>query len=253
MPRIRRMRRHCGYYRYNPLPVVRRRLIILTAVALEGQAIAGAWGLPGPKPGAPVRIEAAVLIEIHLVGVGASHLPPDLHSSAVSGIIMAGLAGALDPKLNVGDIVIDDCPVGLKTGFIHRAGKIHTSPKLVSTPGEKQRLHRETGALAVDMESEIIRAVAAEKELPFVSIRAISDSADETLDPAVLRMIDPFGRPRPLRIMMTLVGRPWLIPRLIRLGNASKLAGRNLAMAVKEIAEKWPALELTAGKMESME
>ena len=110
-------------------------------------------------------------------GSGAAHMPTDLQDAPVAAIIMAGLAGGLDPILGIGDIVIDDCPPGWIPDLPHRIGKIVTSPTMVSTPADKQKLFEQTGALAVDMENEIVRAAALKIGVPFVSIRAISDTA----------------------------------------------------------------------------
>lgn len=225
--------------------MLKRRLIILTAVALEAQAVAAVWKLPAPKAGKPVRDDKrAPAVEIHLVGIGTVRMPADLRDPPVCGIIMAGLAGALDPTLRIGDIVIDDCPAGWLPAIPYRRGRIVVSPTLVSTPAEKAKLFQETGALAVDMESAAARAVAAELGVPYISVRAISDAADELLDPAVLKMVNAFGHPRPLAIAAALIRRPSLIPRLRRLAETSKRAAANLAAAVAAIVQHGREVEL---------
>ena len=237
--------RGCHDYRYNPLAVLRRRLVILTAVSLEARALASAWGMRAPRPGKPVRSLSVVpTIEIHLVGIGAVRMPADLRDPPVGGIILAGLGGALDPTLRVGDIVLDDCPPAYVPNIPYRAGKIIAWPTIVSTPAEKETLFRETRALAVDMESAVARAAASELGVPFVSVRAISDAADESLDPAVLEMIDSFGRPRPLAIAATLLRHPSLIPRLKQLAANSRQAATNLTAAVAAIVQRIIAVEL---------
>jgi hypothetical protein len=227
--------------------VVRRRLVILTAITLEARAVAGAWGLPVPKPGKPVRTDSVVpSIEIHLVGIRAHRLPANLTDPPISGILMAGLAGALDPSLIAGDVIIDDCPPAWLPATPFRTGKIIVSPTIVSTPGDKRRLFERTNALAVDMESAATRTLAAKLNVPFVSIRAISDTAAESLDPAVLSMVDEFGNPRPLSIAAALIRRPSLVPRLKQLGANSKLAAANLAAAITSIVRRIIETELAA-------
>jgi hypothetical protein len=214
-------------------------VVILTAVALEARAIAAAWGSPGPKPGRPIHlVDRALTIEIHLVGIRAVRMPGELGNSPVAGMIMAGLAGALDPSLKVGDIVIDDCPADWLPNVPYRVGKIVCADALVTTPGAKKSLHDTTGALAVDMESEKARGMALEVGVPFVSIRAISDAASDALDPAVLHLVDEFGHARPLSIAGALLRRPGLIPQLRQLGRDSKLAAENLAGAVRAIVSR---------------
>jgi len=225
--------------------VVRRRIVILTAVSLEARAIARAWGLANPRPGRPVRTDDAVpTIELHLVGIRAIRMPKDLHQPPIGAIIMAGLAGALDPTLRIADIVIDDCPPAYIPTLIYRPGRIIAAPWIVSTPAEKAMLFRDTGALAVDMESSIARAAATELGVPFISLRAISDTASEVLDPAVLKMVNAFGRPRPLAIAGTLLRRPSLIPQLRQLGENARLAAANLAAAVVALVHRINEVEL---------
>jgi adenosylhomocysteine nucleosidase len=220
-------------------------LVILTAVALEARAVAKAWGLPAPKPGKPVRTERTVpTVEVHLVGIGGVRMPTDLHDPPVGVIIMAGLAGGLDPILRVADIVIDDCPAPYVPHIQYRRGKIIVSPTIISTPSGKLQLFRQSGALAVDMESAAARALAAELGVAFVLVRAISDSAAEALDPAVLKMVDAFGRPRPLSIARALVRQPSLIPQLRQLSENARQAAANLAAAVAAIVQRVSAVEL---------
>ncbi|MDB5173731.1 MAG: nucleoside phosphorylase [Phycisphaerales bacterium] len=148
---------------------------------------------------------------------------------------MAGLAGGLDPSLRVGDVVIDDCPPGLAVEVSHRPGRIHSGGAVIATTSQKATLFAQTRALAVDMETATVRAAAQRQGVPFLAIRAISDASDDVLDPAVLKLVDAFGRPRPIAIAATLVRRPGLATYLKRLGASSQLAADNLGKAVAGI------------------
>ena len=53
--------------------------------------------------------------------------------------------------------------------------------EVVVAQASKAALHSETGAAAVDMESHIAAAYAAEADLPFAALRVISDPADRAL------------------------------------------------------------------------
>lgn len=237
--------RRCIYYRYNAPFVVRRRIVILTAIQLEARTVAGVWGLPTPKPGQPVRTDGVVpSIEIHLVGIGATRLPEKVTSPLVTALIMAGVAGALDPTLRVGDVIIDDCPAAWLPPIPFRAGKIYSADEIVGAPADKQRLFAQSGALAVDMEAAIARELAARSNIPFISLRTISDAAHELLDPAVLAMVDDFGRPRPMSVAGTLLRRPSLIPQLKQLAANSRIAAKQLATALASIVERIVATEL---------
>ena len=216
--------------------MVRRRFIILTAVLIEAKAVARALGLRRPSPNHPtISKDSAPLIDLHLIGIGAPRVPSDLGSPEDTLVIMAGLAGGLDPSLRVGDVVIDDCPPGLMPEVSHRTGRLHSSEAVITTPAQKAALFAQTRALAVDMETATVRTAAGRQGIPFLAIRAISDAADEVLDPAVLKLVDAFGRPRPLAIAAALTRRPGLAASLKRLGASSRQAAGNLGVAVAGI------------------
>jgi hypothetical protein len=89
---------------------------------------------------------------------------------------------------------------------------------MIATVTEKQALHTETGALAVDMESHIAARVAARHDLPFAIIRVISDSANEALPPAALVGMKPDGSMALGAVLASLARNPSQLPALIRTG-----------------------------------
>src|SRR5690242_20041522 len=102
------------------------RLIILTALQAERRAIE------------PLLKNQA--IEFHVVGPCARRLPQGLSSETVGGVVMAGLAGALDPDLKIGDVVIDLLSQLADGAVPFPLGAIRTSDKIVATPEEKAAL-----------------------------------------------------------------------------------------------------------------
>jgi hypothetical protein len=175
--------------------------------------------------------------ELHVIGMGAKHLPLIEPRSRV---VVAGLAGALAPDLGVGDLVVD-APPGVPLSHSWRAGKIHTAGHLVATPAEKVVVFRDTGALAVDMEQAVVRRALAQDTM-VIGLRAISDTADLAVDPAVVRMVDSTGRPRPLAIAGALLRHPTLMGHLRQLQANSRLALSRLT----------PALDLLLDHLESI-
>jgi hypothetical protein len=196
-----------------------QRPLILAAMHPEAKAIRRAL-----RPGdADVRV----------IGIGATSLPPVAEIRAASAIILAGFAGALDPSLNVGDVVLDSrIPL---PGLPVRQGRIHTASTLVSTPAEKAELFAATGAVAVDMEADTVRQLADGAGVPFIGLRAISDTADESINPAILRLIDATGRVRPHRLAAALVARPSMMRDLLHLGRSSRIAGASLSRAIRQV------------------
>ena len=70
---------------------------------------------------------------------------------------------------------------------------------------------RDSGALAVDMESQIAARIARRHELPFVALRAISDAATRGLPPAALVRLKPNGRVRLGGVLRSLMSEPFQI------------------------------------------
>lgn len=99
----------------------------------------------------------------------------------------------------------------------------------------KRRLHAETGAVAVDLESGAVAAVAARHGLPFAALRVICDPAGRALPPAALIALDRQGRIGPLRILTSLLRRPGQVADLLRLAGDAKMAQDALRGRVRQI------------------
>ena len=206
---------------------------IFTAVELEARFIAKALGL---RSDGNLWIDGEQTITCRAIGIRAVKMPPPEAVRGARCIILAGFAGALDPALKVGDVVLEDGPLSVE--FAGRRGCINTSRQIISTPKQKSDLFAQTGALAVDMEGDAVKAWAAEAGVPIIAVRAISDSAAQSLDPSLLRLVDSTGRPKPMALAKALLRRPALVGDLLRLRAASNLAGLNLGKAVCGIVEQ---------------
>ncbi len=153
---------------------------IFSAVQTEAKAIAKAVSAPVPIPSLPVHSTFGSLKIIHhLIGIKAAGLPNLSIDSDTRYILLAGLAGALDPSLAVGDLVLCDCPERFSTRIEIQRGLIHTGVDVAATPAQKAELFASTQARVVDMETAVVRTFAARREIPFVCLRAVSDSAAE--------------------------------------------------------------------------
>jgi hypothetical protein len=172
-----------------------------------------------------------------MVGIGAKRLPGELPPD-VGCVILAGFAGALDPNLMIGDVVLD-WPAGDLKGPApagpFRLGRIHVAGGIVATAEQKSTLFVETGASAVEMEGDAVRRLLGGTGVPLIGLRAITDAADEALDPALLALVNTFGRPRPLALAGFIARHPGRIASLRRLGVAARLAGRRLGEAVASL------------------
>jgi adenosylhomocysteine nucleosidase len=208
-----------------------RRWLILTALRSEAKAIARALRI---RVGQACAVGASV-VEIQVIGIGAARLSAGLVGvEPPRGIIMAGFGGALDPSLCIGDVVVDG-RMDESDGGAFQCGHIHTAGELVLTVAMKAALFRETGARVVDMEGEKARALAASSGVPFIHVRAISDAATDSLDPAILRFVDEVGNVQIGLLILGVLRRPGLVAHLARLGKNSRRAARHLGEVVAHL------------------
>jgi adenosylhomocysteine nucleosidase len=159
-------------------------------------------------------------------------------------VVVAGFAGALDPALKLGDIVIASEVVEAEDQVWRTAlpaelgdqtcGRLLTSRTLIATRRHKQRLNRSTGAIAVDMESAAIAEACQAERVPCAVVRVISDSADQELSPELVRIMGD-GRVSFWKVFAAAARQPGLIPQFWRLGRDSKYAARKLADALNRL------------------
>jgi adenosylhomocysteine nucleosidase len=146
----------------------------------------------------------------------------------VEGVVSTGFCGALDPSLRIGDIVVSgEIPRSAPAPFVE--GELLSMDRVAVTAAEKQELRRSTGAAAVEMESAAVARKAMEWNVPFRSVRAVSDTAldDMPLDFNLYR--DSAGRFSRWRIAAAALRRPFTaVPGLVRLDRNCRHAAESL-------------------------
>jgi adenosylhomocysteine nucleosidase len=103
-------------------------------------------------------------------------------------------------------------------------GQIFGSDVIIEKAETKSGLHTATGALAVDMESQVAARFAASRNLPLAALRVISDDATHILPPAALVAMKPDGGIAIGRVLGSLLRRPQQLPALIRTARSSNKA-----------------------------
>ena len=172
---------------------------------------------------------------------GAETAARALLDAGVGGLVSLGLAGGLDPLLRPGDIVV--CETVVSRGTRYRTDAALSRRLGGSTPhavlggdaiaasvGEKQRLWRETGAAAVDLESGAVARLATERGVPFAVLRAVCDPAERALPRAACVALDARGAIAVWRVVASLIARPGQLPALLRVA-ADAAAARRALMA----------------------
>ncbi|GGE17834.1 hypothetical protein GCM10011390_41270 [Aureimonas endophytica] len=170
-------------------------VLVVSGLAAEARIVAGPGVIAIAAPPSALPAKLAVLTE-----------PPAV-------VVSFGLAGGLHPGLTPGMVVVPDrITAGDQTwdttSTITRklleklenaaipifGGLMACRDAPVLTAAAKSALHRETGAVAVDTESQIAAAYAAERGLPFIVLRAICDTAEADLPPLAIRAVAADGR-----------------------------------------------------------
>ncbi|HVJ43489.1 MAG TPA: hypothetical protein VM639_18455 [Dongiaceae bacterium] len=176
-----------------------------------------------------------------------------LVARGVGGLVSFGIAGGLDPALRTGDIVISATvidesgtayvgnPAWLERALALRAasfaGHAYASDRIVETVAEKQRLFTTFNALSVDMESHHMARIAERERLPFLVIRAISDTAAETLPGGLAAGVDEEGATQILPILSGLLFGRLGVLSVIKAGRSAGAALRSLGQAQPILAQ----------------
>jgi hopanoid-associated phosphorylase len=176
-----------------------------------------------------------------VAGGGRSDLLLQRLSAAVEGcvgVLSIGLGGALNPALEVGDVVIAEDVIGdgrwtcdedwterLADALpaADRAG-IYGSDRMILTAADKAVLHKETGAALADMESHVAARFAAAHGLPLAVVRVVSDAAATDLPRAVMAGMNPDGSMNLLGVLGALAADPRQLPALMRTGRDAQTA-----------------------------
>ena len=145
-----------------------------------------------------------------------------------SPIILAGVAGSLNDSHQAGCAWWISEVVDARTGtqfvpswFAPASRCIITSvDQAVGNPAAKERLHLQTGADLVDMESLTFARCAAQREATWAIVRGVSDGAQSSLPKGINRWVNQRGQTQGLRVLVDLVRRPREI-RLVRELHAS--------------------------------
>ncbi len=101
----------------------------------------------------------------------------------------------------------------------------------VARPAEKRALAERYGAVLVDMEAAAVARLARARSIEFFCIKGISDGYTDAL-PDFNLFLDAHGQLRMPALIAQAVLHPGWWPSLWRLGAQSRLAARNLAIAL---------------------
>jgi adenosylhomocysteine nucleosidase len=174
-----------------------------------------------------------------------------LISKDVEVLISWGSAAGLSPEVAGGDLLIPrSVKVHDKTYHTHGSfnnellnqispgipvhqGSICESARLLTSVENKKQLFESSQCLAADMESGALAELAAEKNIPFSVIRAVSDPVNMKLSKAVLAGIGQDGKFKLASFVKTALISPWEWVSIIKLAWNFKKAQKTLNIVAK--------------------
>jgi hypothetical protein len=154
-------------------------------------------------------------------------------------LVSAGIAGAISPRLKVGDVGRIREVVDVATGerYSTRGGDwVLATSQDVSDAAEKQDLLTQYGADVVDMEGAAEAQVARERGLEFVAVKAISDEAAFVMPP-LNRFIGGNGKFDTRQFLFYIALHPKWWSTLGKIRKNSKIASTNLCRELEHLIE----------------
>jgi adenosylhomocysteine nucleosidase len=184
-------------------------------------------------------------------------------------IIVVGVAGGLSATLDLGALVIGRQVIDEADGSVHRAdsalvdaaatacgarrGVAVTATRIADTAAEKRRLLALAAAVApvagddgasvtgavVDLESAAFAAASTRAGIPWMVLRAVSDTAADSIPALLNRSRDGGGAVRRGSVVRGLLTNPGALLPLLELRERVRACAVPLAEAVERTLVKW--------------
>jgi nucleoside phosphorylase len=193
---------------------------------------------------------------LHVTGVGRARATAALEAILEAGpapvaVLSLGFAGGIKEELRPGDLVLgqrllaagEDLPLygdarllATAQAALARPGSPRyfmagtvTVPRMLRTREEKASVHRATQAWAAVMEDYWLAVQAARHGAPFLSVRAVLDTASQELPAFVAGQGDKGKFGQLVSVAANLIVRPRYLPTVLNLSRQVRAAGDSLA------------------------
>lgn len=216
------------------------RMLAMTKGVLNGSTVyRGSVARPASAPSSsPLEVVGAV------TGIGPQRARTAteslLSATGADHVVMIGVAGALDPTLAIGDLVVPEVVWDADTGESYHprpvqpvavSGTLRTSGVML-TDQAALAPDRDRGVVALDMETAAVAAVCAQRGRNFSAFRTISDRVqDGIVDASTLTMTKPDGSASVTGAIKLIVRRPSMLPKLTKLARDVRTATEAAAAA----------------------
>lgn len=209
-----------------------RRVALLAPMSHELAPLVERFGLvargDGPDPFYDGAVGETAVVAV-MTGIGLAAAATATHRVLADGgvdrVVVVGIAGGIDPGLDIGAVVVPEAvvdddwrafvPAPLPGTAAH--GLVRSSDEFLTDDAAIVRL-RERGVIALEMETAGVAPVCEARGVPWSVVRGISDRpADRLVDAAVWEMTGPDGSADPDGLRRYLAADAGAAARLARL------------------------------------
>ncbi len=194
--------------------------------------------------------------DIEVAGVGiqnASQAATRLLDRGAEGLVSWGTAGALEPQLRPGTLLIYSaahdisgsayiCDPTWRDKLSLALGALNpleatgfTTEQAIASSIEKGAIRQRFGCAAVDMESAAVGAQANAAGAPFVAVRVIVDPANFDIPSSAIGALADNGEPRAWPVIRGLIRRPQELPALLKLARWYRISLTSLSRAANAL------------------
>ena len=157
-------------------------------------------------------------------------------------LISAGFAGSLNHELQVNDLLVaknfstlDLKHPSLSNVSIYAADML-TVPALIDSGEERERIARESGASAVDMETEFIARACTAHGIPLLALRVITDTPIQPFPAPPSVLFDVQQQRTPVAVLAKFfLAHPRRMPGLVQFARRISRARKTLSNALVRI------------------
>jgi adenosylhomocysteine nucleosidase len=179
-------------------------------------------------------------VQVLLVGMGRRNAERAIRAALANGrptlVLTCGFAGGLRPELATGTVLFDaDTETGLEPALLAagaQRARFYCADRVAATAAAKRALRESTGADAVEMESEAIRSVCREQQIPSATVRVILDTANEDLPLDFGQLMTEEQKLSYGKLALALAKAPGKVGGLLKLQQQTKAAADELGRVV---------------------
>jgi adenosylhomocysteine nucleosidase len=229
---------------------------IITALPAEARS------LTSQKLKIGQTVTLAPHLNLHVSGVGANRgRAAALHAigQGAKALVSWGTAGGLDTHLPPGRLVLPDRLIDPQQRIfpvdsawrnqLHASlapvmsvsrGTLLQVKEIVTGTAAKHQLFTQSRAVAIDMESAAIAAVALQEGARFIAVRSVVDTSDCAIPPWLSTSLNTLGEVRHAALLRRLCYQPSRIFALVQLARAFSVAKSALRIAANFVCHSPP-------------